>query len=111
MGTTIVAWHRSDAMASITTEDLVLRLRELLTEQQQQQTDPQKTVLIESRATSELWNTAAAAAAFTPAMNSSNFITTRPAAVGQNSSISQAILSVLQGIRPRQQNGSRTTQV
>lgn len=77
-----------------------MRLRELLLEQKVAQQE--QTVPIGSRTTSDLWQTAAAAVTSdTSVMNGSTFLTIRPSA-GQN--ISQAILNVLQGIRPRHQN-------
>lgn len=95
-------------MSGITTEDLVMRLRELLLEQKVAQQG--STV---SRTTSDLWQTAAAAVTSdTSVMNGSSFLTARPpVAVGQNNTISQAILNVLQGIRPRHQNNSQSFQV
>lgn len=100
-------------MTGITTEDLVLRLRELLLQEhdKQQASHPiQTTVSTGSQSTFDLWKTAAATTvtAVTSAMNGSNFqMASRspPTSSGvghTNSSISQAILNVLQGIRPRQ---------
>ncbi|KAK4026776.1 probable G-protein coupled receptor 83 [Daphnia magna] len=103
-------------MTGITTEDLVLRLRELLLQEhhKQQASYPlETTVATGSQSTSDLWKTAAAttATAVTSAMNGSVFqMASRSpptsSAVGHTNSsgsISQAILNVLQGIRPRQQ--------
>lgn len=102
-------------MTGITTEDLVLRLRELLLQEhhKQQASYPlETTVATGSQSTSDLWKTAAAttATAVTSAMNGSVFqMASRSpptsSAVGHTNSsgsISQAILNVLQGIRPRQ---------
>ena len=123
-------------MTGITTEDLVLRLRELLLQESLQASHPlpqSATVSSGSQTTSDLWQTAAATAvtAVTSVMNgSSNFqmaaAHSTPTVAGHHhhhhnnnssshnsssNSISQAILSVLQGIRPRHQNNSRTSQV
>nr|CAH0110876.1 unnamed protein product [Daphnia galeata] len=124
-------------MTGITTEDLVLRLRELLLQESLQASHPlpqSATVSSGSQTTSDLWQTAAATAvtAVTSVMNgSSNFqmaaAHSTPTVAGHHhhhhhnnnssshnsssNSISQAILSVLQGIRPRHQNNSRTSQL
>lgn len=108
-------------MTAITTEDFVLRLRQLLLERKTGQPSSSNTVSIGSRTGSDLlWQTAAAAVTSdTSVMNNagSHFLTSsRPAvasaAVGQNNTISQAIFNVLQGIRPRQPtNNSQTFQV
>ena len=71
-------------MTSITTEDLVLRLRQLLLEQSGQQP---ATVAVGS---SSQW---------AAEMDGSNLLTAQPPS-SDNSSISQAIFNVLQGLRP-----------
>jgi hypothetical protein len=129
-------------MTGITTEDLVLRLRELLLQEalplQEAASHPQgETVASGSQSNSDLWQTAAATAvtAVTSVMNGSSHFQTAaarstPTVAGHHlhhhhhtngsssshnsnssNSISQAILTVLQGIRPRHQNNSRTSQV
>lgn len=86
-----------------TTEDLVLRLRQLLLEQTVGNNQQEPTVSIGSAATSPVMK-----------MDGSHFLTGQPPSSGSsngsdnNHSISQAIFNVLQGLRPPP-NTSRTS--
>lgn len=100
----------------MSTEDLVSRLRELLGQQQAARSaasalDPDGSVRVPvgngSRAVKDLWQTAAAAVTSqASAMDLSDHFAalareSSAPVVSRNSTIGQAILDVLQGIRPR----------